>query len=115
AAPASGNLCRGDACLQRRGGHAAHAVLDAPVPDPALRLPHPRPRLGDAGEGPLRPGRSLTPTLPDGSAQLLDAEQVARGIADGAVANPVGLLGRLLDDLGVARLQPLEGAVEVGG
>jgi len=25
------------------------------------------------------------------------------------------LLGRLLDDLGVARLQPREGAVEVGG
>ncbi len=37
---------------------------------------------------------------PVGSAQLLDADQVARGIAEGAVANPVGLLGRLLDDLG---------------
>ena len=49
----------------------------------------------------------------DGSAQLLDADQVARGIAEGAVANPVRLLGRLLDDLGVAGLQPLEGAVEV--
>src|ERR687895_569355 len=51
---------------------------------------------------------------PDGSTQLLDADQVARGIAEGAVANPVRLLGRLLDDLG-AGLQPLEGAVEVGG
>src|ERR687892_28925 len=52
---------------------------------------------------------------PDGSAQLLDADQVARGIAEGAVANPVRLLNRLLDDLGVAGLQPLEGAVEVDG
>src|SRR5919199_5194693 len=51
----------------------------------------------------------------DGSAQFLDADQVARGIAEGAVANPVRLLGRLLDYLGVAGLQPLEGAVEVGG
>ena len=48
-------------------------------------------------------------------AQLLDADQVARGIAEGAVADPVRLVGRLLDDLGVAGLQPLEGAVEVGG
>src|SRR4051812_12495748 len=47
------------------------------------------------------------------SAQLLDADQVARGIADGAVADPVRLLHRLLDDLHVAALQLLEGAVEV--
>src|SRR5262249_43230628 len=47
--------------------------------------------------------------------QLLDADQVARGVAGGAVANAVGLLGRLLNDLGVAGLQPLEGGVEVGG
>src|SRR3954447_884680 len=49
------------------------------------------------------------------SAQLLDADEVAGGIAEGAVADAVGLLGRLLDDLGVAGLQPLERAVEVGG
>src|SRR5215203_1205017 len=49
------------------------------------------------------------------SAQLLDADQIARGIADGAVANAVRLLGRLLDDLGAAGLQPREDAVEVGG
>src|SRR3954465_2715211 len=30
----------------------------------------------------------------DGSAQLLDAHEVARGVADGAVANAVRLLGR---------------------
>src|SRR5215471_21264377 len=49
-------------------------------------------------------------------AQLLDADQVARGIAEGAVTNAVRLLDRLLDDLGgVAGLQPLEGAVEVLG
>src|SRR5207237_8668800 len=53
--------------------------------------------------------------LPDGSAELLDADQVARGIAEGAVAKPVRLLGRLLDDVGAAGLQPLEGAVEVLG
>src|SRR5215212_6599422 len=47
-----------------------------------------------------------------GSAQLLDADQVTRGIAEGAVANAVRLLGRLLDDLGAAGLDPLEGAVE---
>src|ERR1700682_5753712 len=52
---------------------------------------------------------------PDGSAQLLDADQVARGIAEGAVANAVRLLGRLLDELGAGGLHPLEGAVEVGG
>jgi len=41
---------------------------------------------------------------PDGSAQLLDADEGARGIAEGAVANPVRLFGRLLDDFGVAGL-----------
>src|SRR5215211_993471 len=44
------------------------------------------------------------------SAQLVDADQVARGIAEGAVANAVRLLGRLLDNLGAAGLQPREGA-----
>src|SRR5688572_957696 len=43
-----------------------------------------------------------------GSAQLLDANHVARGIAEGAIANAVWLLGRLLDDLGDAVLQPCE-------
>jgi hypothetical protein len=42
-----------------------------------------------------------------------DADQVARGIADGAVADTVRLLGRLLGDFGVAGLQPREGALEV--
>src|SRR5258708_7480720 len=41
---------------------------------------------------------------PDGSAQLLDAEEVARRVTEGAVADAVGLLGRLLDDLGVTGL-----------
>src|SRR3954452_25616805 len=49
------------------------------------------------------------------SGQLLDAEQVAGRIAERAVADPVGLVGRLLDDLGVAGLQPLERAIEVLG
>ncbi len=46
---------------------------------------------------------------------LLNADQVACGIADGAVANPPWLLGRFLDDVGVAGLQPLEDAVEIFG
>ncbi len=46
---------------------------------------------------------------------LLDADQVARRVADGAVANAVRLVGRLLDDLDVAGLEPLEGAVDVLG
>src|SRR5215218_5989665 len=49
------------------------------------------------------------------SAEFLDADQVARGIPEGAVAKPVRLVNRLLDDLGIAGLKPLEGAVEVGG
>ena len=36
---------------------------------------------------------------PDGSAQLLDAEQVAGRIPEGAVADAVRLIGRLLDHL----------------
>ena len=45
--------------------------------------------------------------------QFQDADQVARAIAEGTIANHVRLLGRLLDDLGVGGLQTLEGAVEV--
>ena len=42
--------------------------------------------------------------LPGGSAELLDTDQVARGIAEGTVAHAVWLLGRLLDDFGAAGL-----------
>src|SRR5438045_8986012 len=35
-AAASGGLRRGDARVQRRGGQAAHAVVDAAVPHPPL-------------------------------------------------------------------------------
>src|SRR5688500_3253081 len=58
--------------------------------------------------------RSLS-LLTGGSAQFVDADVVAGGVAKSAVADSVGLLGRLLDDLGIAGLQPGEGAVEVGG
>src|SRR5919205_83782 len=47
------------------------------------------------------------------SAHLLDADEVAGGIAERAVADPVRLVGRLLDDLGVALLQPRERPVDV--
>src|SRR5215469_18596616 len=49
------------------------------------------------------------------SAQLVDANHVARGVAEGTIANAVWLLGRLLNDLGAAGPQLLEGAVEVLG
>jgi hypothetical protein len=45
----------------------------------------------------------------------LDADHGACWITNGAVANSVGLLGRLLDDVGVGGLQPFESAVEVLG
>src|ERR1700710_2074551 len=51
----------------------------------------------------------------DGSAQFLDADHVARGVAEGAVPDAVGLLGRLLHDLGVVGLDLLEDRVEVAG
>src|SRR5262245_40560091 len=46
-------------------------------------------------------------------AKLLDAEQVAGRVAEGAVADAVGLVGRLLHDLGVTRLEAFERAVQV--
>src|SRR5262249_5431172 len=62
-----------------------------------------------------RCGRWLREGWRSVSAQLLDADEIAGGVAEGAVADPVRLLGRLLDDLGAAGLHPLEGAVEVLG
>src|SRR6516162_10481569 len=63
----------------------------------------------------LRSSRAMSFRLPSRSALLLNADQVAGGITEGAVANPVRLLGRLLDDLGVTGLKPVEDGVEVGG
>ena len=64
------------------------------------------------------PLSSPTPRVsrpPRGAARPLNASEVARLIANGAVPDSVSLLGRLLDDFGAAAPQPLEGAVEVGG
>src|SRR5882757_5948582 len=61
------------------------------------------------------PSVQLEPALPDRSAHLVDPDVVAGGITQGTVAHAVRLLGGLLDDLGAAGLQTLEGAVEVGG
>src|SRR5690606_33470746 len=47
------------------------------------------------------------------SAKLLDADHVPRGVAHRAVAHPVRLLGRLLDDLGAPVARPPEDAVEI--
>src|SRR5690242_21714640 len=49
------------------------------------------------------------------SAPFLHAQQVAGGIADGAVTHAVGLLGRLFDDFGAACLDLVESGVEVFG
>src|SRR3954466_3528985 len=49
------------------------------------------------------------------SAQLLDADEVAGGGAERAVAEAVRLLRGLLHDLGVAGLDPVEGGVELPG
>src|SRR5690606_1683226 len=54
---------------------------------------------------PRPPGAGLGPGR---SADLLDADRVARGVAEGAVADAVGLLRRLLDDLGAGGLHLLE-------
>ncbi len=51
---------RGDARVQRRRGHAAHAVVDASLSHPPLRLPHARPCVGDGGQGPIRLGTGPT-------------------------------------------------------
>jgi hypothetical protein len=40
--------------------------------------------------------------------QLLNADQVARGIAKGAIADPVRLIDRLLDYFRIRDLEPLE-------
>src|SRR5271166_6521760 len=80
------------------------------------RLAIPSPWIGNLVSAPH--GMRLCTWLrsPAGSAKFLDADQVARRIAEGAVANAVRLLGRLLDDLGgVAGLQSPEGAVQVPG
>ncbi len=46
---------------------------------------------------------------------LLDADEVARRIAHGAVAQAVRLIRRLLHDLDVGGCEPLEGGIHVGG
>src|SRR5919106_5078484 len=55
------------------------------------------------------------PTRSSALVELLDTDQVARRIADGAVANAIGLVDRLLDDVGFACLQAFECAVQVLG
>src|SRR3712207_4917793 len=55
------------------------------------------------------PGR----TCPDRSTELLDADHVARRVAEGAVTDAIGLIGRLLDHLRAAALQRRERAIEV--
>src|SRR3954467_15570544 len=54
-------------------------------------------------------------SAPGSSAQFLDADHVARRVGGGPVPDRVGLLGRLLDDLGVAGLHLVEHGVQVPG
>ena len=57
------------------------------------------------GHDALLAGRSAAP----------EADQVASWIAEGAIAHPVRLIHRLLDDFGITGLEPLECAVNIGG
>src|SRR5580692_304308 len=94
----------------RQGGPAPFGPLAAPV-TPSLTLWMP-------GHVSALHGRRLCTRLrpPTVSAKFLNADQVARRIAEGAVANAIRLLRRLLDDLGgVAGLHLPERAVEVLG
>src|SRR5690606_27083338 len=50
-----------------------------------------------------------------GARQFLDADEVAGGVAHGAVADAVGLVRRLLNDVRAARRQALERGVQVAG
>src|SRR5215218_531624 len=50
-----------------------------------------------------------------GSAPLLDPHHAAGRVTEGAVPHAVRLVGGLLDDVGAAGLQLLEGAVHIGG
>jgi hypothetical protein len=62
-AAASAGLRRGDARVQRRRGHPAHAVLDATIPRPTLCPPHTRPCVGDGGQGTSPPRTGPDPPL----------------------------------------------------
>src|SRR5690606_38866735 len=92
-AAASRGLRRRDARVQRRAGQAAHAVVDAPVPHPALCLPRTRPCMGDGGQGPLRRGRGLT-HRPFGACSTYPLVTLWLPLPRSAVA--VTLLGRQL-------------------
>ncbi len=70
-----------------------HAVVDAPVPHPPLRLPHARPRVGDGGQGSLRRGRGLTRRRYPGSLRVRRSPpSAAAGVEPGAPARgrPLG-------------------------
>ena len=51
--------------------------------------------------------------MANSSVQFVDTHEVACRIAEGAVADPVWLLGWLVGHLGAIRLQPRERSVEV--
>src|SRR6516162_6268957 len=109
---------------RRTNGHGAASAASTAVwlpPWPPAR-PSRVPVIPRSAPSAYRCARRSSPrNSPDqaagavGSAHLADADQVARGVPERAVANPVRLIDRLLDDFGAAGLQPFEGAVEVGG
>src|SRR3954463_4289104 len=70
-------------------------------------------RCRAAGSAPVVELTCIVPLVDARSAQLIDADQIAGRVADGAVADPVRLLHRFLHDFDTARLQPIEGAVQV--
>ena len=74
---------------------------------------HRSPRLSCGPPG--LPGKPLRNPTDRGSGQRVDPDQVAGRIAEGAVADTVRLIGRLLHDVGAAGLQLVEDAVQVVG
>lgn len=66
-------------------------------------------RVGEAN-----PAYGLRPHFTPVDSMLLDADQVAGGIADGAVAYSVRLVGRFFHHLGALGLYPLESGIDIG-
>ena len=48
------------------------------------------------------------------SADLVDADEIAAGVAEGAVSDSPGLVGRLLHDIGATRLHSGEHVIDIG-
>src|SRR5690606_29865071 len=70
---------------------------------------------GGRSRGFLRRGVGSGARRVDGSGGLVDADHVARGVAEGAVADAVGLVGGFLEHFAAGGADALEGRVAVVG